>query len=44
MAYYDIDKRDIDLDDPIKNVGRYSIKVKLYKDITADVNLTVEDL
>lgn len=40
----DIDKRDIDLDDPIKNVGRYSIKVKLYKDITADVNLTVEDL
>lgn len=40
----DVDKRDIDLDDPIKTVGRYSIKVKLYKDITADVNLTVEDL
>lgn len=40
----DVDKRDIDLDDPIKNVGRYAIKVKLYKDITADVNLTVEDL
>ena len=40
----DIDKRDIDLDEPIKNVGRYAIKVKLYKDIVADVNLVVEDL
>lgn len=40
----DVDKRDIDLDDPIKTVGRYAIKVKLYKDITADVNLIVEDL
>ena len=40
----DIDKRDIELDDPIKTIGRYAIKIKLYKDITADVNLTVEDL
>ena len=40
----DIDKKNIELDEPIKNVGRYAIKVKLYKEITTDVNLTVEDL
>lgn len=40
----DVDKRDIDLEEPIKTIGRYAIKVKLYKDITADINLTVEDL
>ena len=40
----DVDKRDIDLEEPIKTIGRYAIKVKLYKDIIADINLTVEDL
>lgn len=39
-----IDKKDIDLDDPIKTIGRYAIDVKLYKDVVATVNLLVEEL
>lgn len=40
----DIDKKDIDIDEPIKNIGKYTIKIKLYKDVVANANLTVEDL
>ena len=39
---YEIDKRKIQLNDPIKLVGEYPITLKLYRDVTATVNLTVE--
>ena len=38
---YEIDKRKIQLNDPIKLVGEYPITVKLYRDVTATVTLTV---
>ena len=37
-----VDKRAIDLDDPIKALGMYSVPVKLEKDVTAHAKLLVE--
>lgn len=37
----DIDKRKIMLDEPIKRLGEYSVKVKLHPDVTADLSVTV---
>jgi large subunit ribosomal protein L9 len=39
---YEIDKRKIQLTDAIKLVGEYPITLKLYRDVTATVTLTVE--
>ncbi len=39
---YEIDKRKIQLNDPIKLVGEYPITLKLYRDVTATVTLTVD--
>ena len=39
---YEIDKRKIELIDPIKLVGEYPITIKLYRDVTATVTLTVD--
>jgi len=39
---YIIDKRKIQLDEPIKLVGEYQIAVKLYHDVTASVKLAVQ--
>lgn len=39
---YEIDKRKIQLTDSIKLVGEYPITLKLYRDVTATVTLTVE--
>jgi large subunit ribosomal protein L9 len=39
---YTIDKRKIQLDDPIKLVGEYPITLKLFRDVTATVKLTIE--
>ena len=39
---YTIDKRKIQLNDPIKTVGEYPVAIKLYRDVIATVNLTVE--
>jgi len=38
---YDIEKRKIDLDDPIKALGIYDIKIKLYSDVSAVVKTWV---
>ena len=38
---YNIDKRKIELDEPIKRLGEYQIPVKLHKSVTANVKLTV---
>jgi large subunit ribosomal protein L9 len=37
-----IDKKKIELGDPIKHLGEYTIKVKIYQTVLAEVNLTVE--
>jgi large subunit ribosomal protein L9 len=39
---YTIDKRKVDLNEPIKLVGEYPITLKLFRDVTATVKLAVE--
>ena len=39
----EIDKKDVILDESIKNVGTYDVKVKLYKDIFAVIKLEVKE-
>ncbi|HKW87604.1 MAG TPA: 50S ribosomal protein L9 [Candidatus Acidoferrales bacterium] len=39
---YTIDKRKIELNEPIKLVGEYPITIKLFRDVTATVKLIVE--
>lgn len=41
---YDVDRKCILLKEPIKNIGRTMIDVKLYHEMTARVNLVVEAL
>ena len=38
---YDIDKKDILLEEPIKALGIYNVPVKLHKDITGEVKVWV---
>lgn len=38
---YSVDKRKIELDEPIKRLGEYQIPVKLHKSVTASVKLSV---
>ncbi|GHV57728.1 50S ribosomal protein L9 [Synergistales bacterium] len=38
----DIDKKDIKIDEQIKQLGMYQIKIKLYSGVEADVSLSVE--
>ena len=38
---YEIDKRKIQLTDAIKTVGEFSVTLKLYRDVTATVQLVV---
>ncbi len=40
-AGYQLDKRKIVLDEPIKRLGEYTVSVKLHADVTADVKVTV---
>lgn len=40
----DIDKKNIIMDDNIKNVGEYNIVIKVYKDIETNINLKVESI
>jgi large subunit ribosomal protein L9 len=37
-----VDKRKIEIEEPIRHVGSYQIPVKLSKNVTANINLTVE--
>lgn len=39
----DVDKKDILLDESIKNIGVYDIKVRLHKDIIATVKVEVKE-
>ena len=36
-----IDRRKIQLDEPLKHVGEFNVPVKLHKDVTAEVTVTV---
>lgn len=38
---YNIDKKDIIIDDPIKSLGIFSVKVKLHKDVSAPLKVWV---
>lgn len=37
----EIDKKDVSLEESLKNVGKYNINVKLHKDIVASVNVSI---
>jgi large subunit ribosomal protein L9 len=39
---YTIDRRKIQLDEPIKNVGEYKVPVRLHRDVTAEVTVKVQ--
>ena len=38
---FTIDRRKIQLDEPIKQLGEYKVPVRLYKDVTAEVTVVV---
>ncbi|HYI96767.1 MAG TPA: 50S ribosomal protein L9 [Bryobacteraceae bacterium] len=38
---YTIDRRKIQLDDPIKNTGDYKVPVRLHREVTAELNVSV---
>lgn len=40
---YDIDKKKIILDEPIKTIGTHIIQIKLHKDVTAKMNVKVQE-
>ncbi|MBQ7743362.1 MAG: 50S ribosomal protein L9 [Lachnospiraceae bacterium] len=40
----DIDKKDIMLDESIKNIGKYDVKIRLHKDIIATIKLEVTEI
>ena len=37
----EVDRRTIQLDEPIRNIGLFSVKVRLHRDVTADVRVFV---
>ncbi len=39
---YEVDKRKIQMADPIKMVGEFQVPVKLHREVTANVKLTVQ--
>jgi large subunit ribosomal protein L9 len=39
---YNIDRRKIQLDEPIRQLGEYKVPVKLHKDVTVEITVVVE--
>ncbi len=39
---FSIDRRKIHLEEPIKTLGEFTVPIKLYRDVTAKIKLTVE--
>ena len=37
-----LDKRRVSLESPIKNIGTYTVKIKLYEDVSVTLNVVVE--
>ncbi len=40
---FEIDKRKIELEEPIKAVGTYTVTIKLHADVTAQITVLVQD-
>jgi large subunit ribosomal protein L9 len=38
---FNIDRRKLQLDDPLKTVGEFSVKIKLHRDVTAQVKVAI---
>jgi large subunit ribosomal protein L9 len=38
----DIDKRKIQLDEPIKTVGEYQVSIRLHREVTVPIKVVVE--
>jgi len=38
---YSVDRKKIHLDEPIKQLGEYKVPVRLHKDVTVDITVTV---
>lgn len=38
---YELDKRKIHLEEPLKTIGEYAVPIKLYRDVTASVKVSV---
>ena len=43
QLHYDIDKKKIVLDEPIRTLGTHVIQIKLHKDVTAKMNVKVQE-
>jgi large subunit ribosomal protein L9 len=39
---FEIDKRHVQLGDPIKALGEYNVTIKVFRDVTAEVKVQVE--
>jgi large subunit ribosomal protein L9 len=39
---FNIDRRKIQLDEPLKSLGEFEVPVKLHRDVTSKVKVTVE--
>jgi large subunit ribosomal protein L9 len=39
---FEIDKRQIQLADPIKTLGEFPVTVKVFRDVTSEINVTVD--
>ena len=39
---YTIDRRKIQLDEPIKNLGEYKVPVRLHKEVTVEIPVVVK--
>jgi len=37
-----IDKRKIEVKDPIKNIGEHTVSIKLHPEVSADLKVTIE--
>lgn len=40
--FFKVDKKDVKLIEPIKQLGKYTVEVKLYKQLVANVHVNVE--
>jgi hypothetical protein len=40
--FFDIDRRKIQLHEPLKTVGEFTVPVKLHKDVTAHLKVVIE--
>jgi large subunit ribosomal protein L9 len=39
---FEVDKRQVQLKDPLKSIGEFPVTVKVFRDVTAEVNVHVE--